>query len=355
MAAVKSSVFLVFFVAAVAALLLVQAEARSYGVNSLSKSSCRFAQEVDVAVGEFPSLGDDRSPVVVGSSGVYYVGDARTGSFYKNLTLQATTTTRIDGLFSDLGNGDLWTFGTSSSTWLAVALNAAIPEATRLTHLIPLAADAEGQLSTDEGREVVALSSPLFPHQYDIQPTLFLGMGEFVYASSAEGPSEFAGVFLVDIATGTVERIYEMAEGEAWVVNPRGDETENWVTSGVMERSGETIKLLAVYSNWTDDAAYTGGVYRYNVDGSLHSKVYRGFLDDAATFTVNYWSNDDKRWFAHGETAPLNADESPRIPGLTESEWILSCAADHYNASGASTMSCAVCALVSAMWSSFFF
>ena len=108
MAAVKSSsVFLVFFLVATAlvALLLVTAEAKSYGVNSLSKSGCRFAQNLQSDT----TLGDDRSPVVVGSQGVYYVGDGRTGSFFSsNLTLQQTTTTKIDGLFSDLGNGLVW-------------------------------------------------------------------------------------------------------------------------------------------------------------------------------------------------------------------------------------------------------
>jgi hypothetical protein len=52
-------------------------------------------------------------------------------------------------------------------------------------------------------------------------------------------------------------------------------------------------------------------------------------------------------------TATLNPDDSPRIPGLTEDGWILACAAGHWT-SGASTTSCAVCSLVSALWSFFF-
>jgi len=346
MAAVKSSsVFLVFFLVATAlvALLLVTAEAKSYGVNSLSKSGCHFAQNVD------NDLGDDRSPVVVGSKGVYYVGDSGTGSFFSsNLTLQTTTSTLVDGLFSDLGNGHLWTFGTSSETWLGDD----IVSGTRITHLIPLVADADGNLDTDESRDVVTLSTALNPYwNEDPTPRIFLGMGEFVFTASFAAPSEFAGAFLVDIATGEVTRIHEMADGQVWNTDPYAEETENWASSGVMERTAEGIKLLAPYANW-DVNPREGGVYRYNLDGSYHSKIYSGFLDDAATFTVNYWSNDNKRWFAHAEGAPWNdATDTPRIPGLTDSEWVLSCVADHYNSG--STMSCAVCSLVSALWSLF--
>ncbi len=328
------------------ALLLVTAEAKSYGVNSLSTSGCHFAQNVD------NDLGDDRSPVVVGSKGVYYVGDSGTGSFFSSdLTLQTSTETLIDGLFSDLGNGHLWTFATSSEDWLN---GDSIGSGTRITHLIPLAADAEGNLDTDGSRDVVTLSTALNPYwDQNPQPRIYLGMGELVFTASIAAPSEFAGAFLVDIATGEVTRIHEMADGEVWTIASYSDnfETENWVASGVMERTAEGIKLLSVYSNWDVDP-YVGGVYRYNLDGSLHSKLYTGFLDDCATFTVNYWSNDNKRWFAHAESAPTNdATDTPRIPGLTDSEWILSCVADHYNSG--STMSCAVCSLVSALWSLF--
>jgi hypothetical protein len=179
MAAVKSSsVFLVFFLVATA--LLVAAEAKSYGVNSLSKSGCHFAQNVD------DDVADDRSPVVVGSKGVYYVGDSGTGSFFSsNLTLQTTTGTTIDGLFSDLGNGHLWTFATSSEAWLSSPGYNGVDEGTMITHLIPLAADADGNLATDESREVVTLSTALNPYwNEDPKARIFLGMGELVFTAS---------------------------------------------------------------------------------------------------------------------------------------------------------------------------
>jgi hypothetical protein len=274
MGAVKSSsshfglVFLVFFV--VAALLLVTAEAsKSYGVNSLSHSSCRFAQDMESGV-----LGDDRSPVVVGSKGIYYVGDGRTGSFYQNLTLQNSTTTKIDGLFSDLGDGRLWTLGTSSSAWLT--RGDANLDPTRITHLIPLAADAEGNLSTDEGRDVVALSSALNPRYYpDLRPMVFYGMGEFVFASVIQAPSEFAGAFLVDIASGNVTHIHEMADGDTWRTDPLAQQAENWVASGVMERTAAGIKLLAAYGNEEEEDTFVGGIYRYNLDGSPLQALHR--------------------------------------------------------------------------------
>jgi hypothetical protein len=235
----------------VVALLLGTAEA-SYGVNSLSESLCHFAQRVD------HDVGDDRSPVVVGSKGVYYVGDGGTGSFFSsNLTLQVSTP-----------------------------------------------ADT----------------------------------------SSFKGSSAFAGAFHVDIASGKVTLIHEMADGQVWTTDTPLQASGNWAASGVMERRGDTIKLLAPNPNWGVDR-YQGGVYRYHLNGTFHSKLYTGYLDDDAPFTVNYWSNHNKRWFAHAQGAPTNADGTPRFPALTENEWILSCGADHFW-SGASTMSCAVCSLV---------
>jgi len=143
-------------------------------------------------------VGYDRSPVVVGSKGVYYVGDGGTGSFSSsNLTLQVSTETNIDGLFSDLGNGHQWTFGTSSSTWLQADGNGELSPGTMLTHLIPLVADADGNLARgDASRHVVALSTALNPYwnEYPL-PMLFLSMGELVFTSSFKAPSAFAGAF----------------------------------------------------------------------------------------------------------------------------------------------------------------
>ncbi len=77
-------------------------------------------------------------------------------------------------------------------------------ELTRITHLVPLVADADGNLDTDESRDVVTLSTALNPYWGDESPTprIFLGMGELVFTSAIAAPSEYAGAFLVDIATG---------------------------------------------------------------------------------------------------------------------------------------------------------
>ena len=68
---------------------------------------------------------------------------------------------------------------------------------------------------------------------------LFLGMGELEFTLSFKAPSAFAGAFHVDIASGKVTLIHEMADGQVWTTDTPVEGTENWAASGVMERSFE--------------------------------------------------------------------------------------------------------------------
>jgi hypothetical protein len=326
-------------------------EAKSYGVKSLSNTSCVFAQ--GIAASEPYLLGDDRSPLVVGATGLYYVSDDVTSNFDpSNITLRSTSTTLIDGLFSDLGEGSFWTFATSSTTWFSFDVADVDPSA-RITHLIPLVPDTDGALVTDWRRGVVLSANPYSDDYETSQPSVFLGMGELVFAAAIDGPSDEARVFLVTVATGHVTRIQDPAESNraSWTTSPPATLTRNWARWGVMERSaGSAITLLAAGRN-SKSGATDGGIYRYNLDGSVRARVYRHYLGDAATFTVNYWQagRANRRWFTHGKSVPSD------IATLTQSEWVLSCKADHWHASGAAIPTpCYGCSLLSTMWSSFF-
>jgi hypothetical protein len=344
-----STALLLLLLLAVAVAL---SESKSYGVKSLSNTSCVFAQ--GMAASEPYLLGSDRSPLVVGSTGLYYVSDDVTSNFDpSDITLRSTSTTLIDGLFSDLGDGSYWTFATSSTTWFSFDAADVDPSA-RITHLIPLAPDTDGALVPDWRRGIVVLSAPLNPYSDDYearQPSVFLGMGELVFAAAIDGPSDEAGVFLVTTATGQVTLIQGPTESNhrAWSAATL---SRNWARWGVMERSaGSTITLLAAGRNSSKSGAMEGGIYRYNLDGSVRSRVYRHHLGDAATFTVNYWqaTRAGRRWFAHGKSVPSD------IVGLTQSEWVLSCRADHWHTSGASISApCYGCSLLSTVLSTFF-
>lgn len=227
---------------------------------------------LDSAVVDHDAItGDDRGGIAVTQNYVYIVGDNNTGRY--DLDLQnGVSYPRADGIFSDLGTGQLYTLYNPI---------VGIPDAANIDSFYI----TEIRTLNDDitlGTTVIALTDSIpfgYNNNYDISG-VFAGNGfVIVYSSST------MHWYVIDLQDGVVTDLG--ASGY-----PNFYWSENWSVWGVAEFNGNNYSVL--YRNDND-----GNIHRMDLSSFTSASVFAyNDLSDMASFTYAPWNN---RWYFHYE------------------------------------------------------
>jgi hypothetical protein len=217
--------------------------------------------------------GDDRGGIAVTNDYVYIVGDDSTARY--DLDLQnGQTFPRMDGLFSDLGNGQLYTLYNS----IIGIPDADFIDSMYITEIRTLNADLTLGTGTITLSDSIAFG---WDSNYSFESGIFAGNGFLLIYSSPR--SKFYAINLQD---GTVTDLGEVS-------NFIGYESETWAYWGVAEFTPNGY--AAIYRNNDGNAE----ISRYTIsDHTISTFASFGQLEDMANFTYAPWNN---RWYFHVE------------------------------------------------------
>jgi hypothetical protein len=229
------------------------------------------------------SYGDDRSGMAVTPNYLYYVSDNYTIRLpADNLTSGTISTfTRRDGIFSDLGSGQLYTFWTTTAN----NFNYTSIQSIRLM---------------DENLNYGAT----IPLSQTINP----GYGSSIYAGDGFVMLRSSANFFyhIELSSGQVTELGTQSS----MYTPYG--AENWASWGVAECSANGYSI--VYRSNNSSTSIT----RYELSTGTNSFPYViGSLSDLACLTYSPWSN---KWYGHSEGTNTLAPTSENVFSATASE-----------------------------------
>lgn len=215
--------------------------------------------------------GDDRGGIAVTTNYVYIAGDNNIARY--DLDLQNPTSySRIDGFFSDLGTGQLYTLYNP----LTGIPNSSLIDSMYVTEIRSLNNDLT------LGTTVITLSDSIpfgYDMNYDISG-IFAGNGFVIIYSRSHH-----AWYVIDLVDGIVTNLGTIAE-------PEFNWSENWSVWGVAEFDGTAYSVL--FRDYNDQ-----NIHR-RVLPNQASTVAATFTDlsDLASFTYAPWNN---RWYFHYE------------------------------------------------------
>lgn len=219
-----------------------------------------------------PAAGDDRGGIAVTPTFVYRVQDVGTARLDANTLGSLTVLPIQDGLFSDLGSGQLWTLWNGS----AVPSNGSNTSPYNLTAIRQL--DANLNLLPT----IVTLSSSIA-----LSPGSMICAGNGVFLVWNSANSVF---YAINIGTGAVTTLGTVAMAGSFQT------TENWLTWGIAEHNAGTYTVL-----YCGTGANANRVMRRNASTGAEVLAFPFTnLSDMASITFSPWSN---RWFGHTEGA----------------------------------------------------
>ncbi|GAB5539550.1 MAG: hypothetical protein Salg2KO_16530 [Salibacteraceae bacterium] len=232
--------------------------------------------------------GDDRGGIAVTEDYVYYVGDFQTvRADAANLGNMISLPQR-DGIFSDLEDGDLFTFANNGTPMSGTYFtNYEVDE------IIPMNTSLD--LITNQ---TINLSEPIAIDNNFGQNIICAGYGYVLIWTSIDQT-----LYHIDLATGDVSDI-----GTASYAQLAFNTAETWSAWGVAEQI-EGDYYLTYRSN--------GGqsIVRYNISTSLQSTVQAYFnLSDMATITFSPWNS---RMYFHHEGGSQFGGSSETIGYVT--------------------------------------
>jgi hypothetical protein len=216
--------------------------------------------------------GDDRGGIAVTNNYVYVVGDNNTGRYDLNLG-NPMVLPRMDGLFSDLATGELYTLYNP----LIGFPDANVVDSFNITQLRRLNDDLT------LGTGVINLSDSIafgWDMNFDYQSGVYAGNG-FLVIYSAPRHTWYS----ISLRDGVVTNLGK------WF-SPDANYSESWAHYGVAEFDGE--HYFALYRNY-----YNNDITRRNITTGASTVAY-GFSDisDMASFTYAPWNN---RIYLHHE------------------------------------------------------
>ena len=224
--------------------------------------------------------GDDRAGIAATQTDVFFTGDTRTGRVDEDLTTSTSLGVRLDGLFSDLTTGGLFSFGASASSAF-VSGNGAI------THFIAVD-PATGALGA-----ATALSQNI-PVSSSFNG-VFAGAGRVVIYSNST-----SRVYDIDLSNGQVTDLGVLARPNMYT-------SEGWASYGVAEYFGGEVHLA-----YRD--ASSQNIARTTVsDGDTEVIASFTNLNDAAAFTI---SPSDGRWYFTAEGTTQFGASGERVYAL---------------------------------------
>jgi len=215
------------------------------------------------------TTGDDRGGIAVTNNYVYVVGDDSTARY--DLDLQNPVSyPSSDGIFSDLGNGQLYTLY-NPVTGIPAQLDSMY-----VTHFYTLNADLT------LGATSIALSDSI-RFGYDIDgynSGIFAGKGFVILYSSID-----LSWLVVDLTTGLVIRLPHVSMPDLYG-------SENWAEWGIAEFDGNGYSVL--HRNYNDPA-----INRYSILSGTDTVVAMfNDISDLSSFT---YSEANNRWYFHYE------------------------------------------------------
>lgn len=216
--------------------------------------------------------GDDRGGIAVTMSYVYIAGDDSTVRYDLDL-LNPMVYTRVDGMVSDLANGQLYTIY-NPAVGMPDANNI---DSMYITELRTLNAD----LTLGSGVITLSDSIPFgWDNNYNNQSGIFAGNG-FIVIFSAPRMSWY----VIDLQDGIVTNLGGSAD-------PMMNYSETWSAWGVAEFDGTGYSALYRDQN-------TSSIMRKSLpDGTPVAAYLFNDLSDMASFTYAPWNN---RWYMHFE------------------------------------------------------
>ena len=211
--------------------------------------------------------GDDRGGVAITPDYFYVVGDNNTVRVDALDLANPISLPIRDGIFSDLGTGNLYTLWNTDEDDTPNGNNAAIP----VNSIRGL--DEDLNLTA----EINALDMEI-PVEYG--SIVLAGNGFLGIISAADGH-----VYVVDLDDFSVNDLGP-------ITNVQNYGSENWADWGVLEYDGTDFS--AVYSTWNYE------VVRHNVTTDVVTTLatFPSDLSDMSSFTVSPWNN---RWYFHYE------------------------------------------------------
>lgn len=229
------------------------------------------------------SYGDDRSGMAVTPSYLYYVSDNYTIRLpADNLSSGTITTfTRRDGIFSDLGSGQLYTFWTTSSN----------------------------NFNYTSIQSIRMMDSDLnYGATIPLSQTINPGYGSSIYAGDGfvllRSSSNY--FYHIELNSGQVTELGTQNS----MYTPYG--AENWASWGVAECNSNGYSI--VYRSNNSSTSIT----RYELSTGLNSFPYFiGSLSDLACLTYSPWSN---KWYGHSEGSNTLAPTSENVFSADASE-----------------------------------
>lgn len=217
--------------------------------------------------------GDDRGGIAVTPNYVYVCGDDNVARYDLNLQ-NGISLPKMDGMFSDLGNGNLYSLY-NHTLGLPDANNM---DSMYVTHLVALTP------TLGIGTSTITLSDSIvfgWESNFDFQSGVFAGNG-FVVLYSAPKKSWYT----INLQDGTVSNL-------GTLTNPEFYQSENWAAWGVAEFNGAFSVLYRDENNEE--------IHRRVLPAGTPS-VVKTFTDisDMSSFTYAPWNN---RWYMHYEGA----------------------------------------------------
>lgn len=260
-------------------------------ISSISFGQC-------VSTGSQPVVGDDRGGIATDNNAMYYTGDTVTGRFtFADPIVPSALSVQIDGIFSDLLNGNLYTLATDSTTFFSDGDLA-------VSHIIRINS-AGGIVGT-----ATALSNPISGLNGHLGSSLYADEG-FVHIRLN------STLYSIDIESGNVS---SMDIGVA-IDDENYYACENWAQFGFVERI-RGVPYLTVICRDYDSADGGPSLCRQNLNTLVLSYLVIGgndtFAGDACSIALSPITASNPRIFAYhtegGFSSELNLwCDSPNV------------------------------------------
>ncbi len=272
-----------------------------FRIDSLGETNSATVDHNDIS-------GDDRGGIAVTSNYIYICGDDSVARYDLNLQ-NGINLPRADGLFSDLGNGQLYSL---YNTYKGLP-DANTMDSMYVTHLVALTPTLSIGTSTITLSDSIAFG---WDENFNYQSGVFAGKG-FLVIYSAPKHSWYS----VNLQTGQVNKLGMLADPEFY-------QSESWACWGVAEFNG-TYSVLYRDNNYSE-------IKRRTLPAGAPTTV-KAFSDisDMASFTYAPWN---KRWYMHYEG-------SAQFGGMDET-LVYAAGNDSTGATVFSTINCAAKATV---------
>lgn len=235
-----------------------------FRIDSLGTSNSSTVDHNDIS-------GDDRGGIAVTNNYIYICGDDSVARYDLNLQ-NGINLPRADGMFSDLGSGQLYSLYNTYK---------GLPDANNMdsmyvTHLVALTPTLSIGTSTITLSDSIAFG---WDATFDFQSGIFAGNGFLVIYSAPKH-----AWYSVNLQTGQVNMLGKLADPEFY-------QSESWAVWGVAEFNG-TYSALYRDNNFTE-------IKRRSLPAGTPS-TFQTFSDvsDMASFTYAPWN---KRWYMHYE------------------------------------------------------